>query len=179
MGPLLAMAVMVSASEPEPESHGLTVSVGVPVTAGATLQPSAAGLSGRFALALRPELSVHPFGTRGLGVGPYLTAGTLRSFTDFAAGGGLTLTPPWPFAVRPVLSAGALATLDARGWAPCLEAGLFFGVHSGFRAMAVAGLRADVHVWFSGDPRWSLTLSLAFDLEWPVQLGRILFAAAR
>jgi hypothetical protein len=172
-----------SASAEAPEStpdaapqSTLDASVGFPVAAGATLQPSAAGVSGRFFLAARPEVALHPLGTRGLGLGLYALAGTLRSFTDFAAGGGVELIPPFPFALRPVLSGGALATHEGRGWAPCFEAGLFFGVHSGSRAMAVAGLRADLHLWLEGEPRWSLTFSIAYDVEWPVQLVRILLS---
>jgi len=161
--------LVLLAAEPVVET-----SYGVPVIIGGTIAPSVNGVAGRFSLGLRPAYSVQIAPAAGLGIGAYALAATLRSFTDFAGGAGLEVTLPWLWRVRPVLSGGVLATYDERGVQPCIEAGLYYGVHSAKGSMAIFGLRADARVWLQGDPRWALTLSVAFDLAWPVQAVRIL-----
>jgi hypothetical protein len=163
----------------EPAASAVDTSFGVPLIFGGTLAPSRSGVAGRFSLAARPMISWQLTAASGLGLGLYGFAGTLRSFTDFAGGGGLDLTPPFPRAVRPVINVGAQATHDARGWQPCLEAGLYWGVHSREGAMAILGLRADFRFWLPREPRWAVTLGFTWDLSWPVQLGRILVSAVR
>ncbi len=174
----LAVVLALLAAEPETDAEPgppVETSFGVPLLLGGTIAPSVAGIAGRFSLGLRPAYSVQLMRAGGLGLGAYALAATLRSFTDFGGGAGLEVTPPWPFRVRPVLSGGVLATYDDRGWAPCLEAGLYYGVHSVKGSMALFGLRADARVWLQGDPRWAVTICGVFDLAYLVQALRILF----
>lgn len=170
----VAVVLALLAAEPPAEAP-VETSFGVPVVIGGTVAPSVNGIAGRFSLGLRPAYSVQLTRAAGLGLGAYALVATLRSFTDFAGGAGLELTVPWPFRVRPVLSGGVLATYDDRGGSPCVDAGLYYGVHSAKGSMAVFGLRADARVWLQGDPRWALTFGVAFDLAWVVQAARIVF----
>ncbi|MBL8954461.1 MAG: hypothetical protein JNK82_27025, partial [Myxococcaceae bacterium] len=143
---LVLAAVLTAEPEPELPLDPVEVSFGVPALLGGTVAPSVNGVAGRFSMGVRPAVSVNFTRAAGLGVGAYGLAATLRSFSDFAGGGGLELTVPWPFRVRPVVSGGVLATVDARGAQPCFEAGLYYGAHSVQGVMAIFGLRADARV---------------------------------
>lgn len=177
MSALAIVALLLAEVDPEEAEEprsAVETSWAVPLALGATLSPSVNGVAGRLFFGARPAISVQLPRAYRLGFGAYALAATLRSFGDFGAGGGLEVTLPWPYKVRPVVSGGALATVDARGWLPCLEAGLYYGVHSSKGAMAIFGLRADVRVWLQGEPRWVVTFAAVVDLAWPVQLVRIL-----
>jgi hypothetical protein len=103
------------------------------------------------------------------GIGPYAEALTTTGFSDFQAGGGVSLLVPSSQYYPLVFSAGGYASRSsAWGWEPGLAGNIFWGTH-GYNYHSVysltAGLFADGRYALGESHQVSLLLGARIDLE--------------
>jgi len=128
---LLGSALLLTIAYARPAGAAPQASAGLTLGVAGNGDRSDIWASTSFAAGLRGDLLWARTRDADFGIGPYAEVLTTTAFSDFQAGGGISLLFPVSSYLPLVVSSGAYASRSSPwGWEPGLAANIFLGSHS-------------------------------------------------